>query len=434
MTNRVKHLDGLDGQLECRTGAGCGRAAAGKSRRHIGGQNQPCGLSETAVPAIRDLTVLNDTKVDYQNLRLIATSEPAFLKAKTWHLDRLGSEQSLRVSDLDIPLDGPLLGRLTEAEKAVVTFRLLTEDASELAAAELPVELLPRNQWGGISYLPDMVAAFVQPNEPAVERLLKQTSEVLRKAGKSGAIDGYTNGAKRAWELTSAVWTAVGSMELDYALPPASFERTGQKVRGPGQIADSGLATCLDLTLLFCAALEQAGLHPIAVFTEGHAFAGVWLKAEEFTTAVVDDVTALRKRVRLKELVLFETTLVTHRPMPKFSYAVDKGAEQISEAEEQKFGLAVDIRRARLQRIKPLASSEVAARNSEPSQEVVVEPDFEEAPELPEDVHPTSCEETPERPEDRLTRWQRKLLDLSLRNNLLNFKATKKAVKKLDAR
>lgn len=387
---------------------------------------------QNAIPAIRDLTVLNDTKVDYQSLRLVATSEPAFLKTKSWHIDRLGAEQSIRISDLDIPLDGPLLGRLTEAEKAVVTFRLLTQDSEELAVAELPVELLPRNQWGGISYLPDMVAAFVQPNEPAVERLLKQTSEVLRKAGKSGAIDGYSGGAKRAWELASAVWTGVGAMGLDYALPPASFERTGQKVRGPAQIAESGLATCLDLTLLFCAALEQAGLHPIVVFTHGHAFAGVWLKAEEFTTAVVDDVTALRKRVRLKELVLFETTLVTHRPMPKFSYAVEKGAEQISEAEEEKFGLAVDIRRARLQRIKPLASSEVVARTDVPAQEAAVEPDFEDAPDLPEDIHQTSNEEIPERPEDRLTRWQRKLLDLSLRNNLLNFKASKKAVK-LDA-
>ncbi|MBY1008817.1 DUF4011 domain-containing protein, partial [Pseudomonas aeruginosa] len=32
-------------------------------------------------------------------------------------------------------------------------------------------------------------------------------------------------------------------------------------------------------------------------------------------------------------------------------------------------------------------------------------------------------------PKDRLARWQRKLLDLSLRNNLLNFKAGKKAVR-----
>ncbi|WP_331715163.1 hypothetical protein [Pseudomonas arsenicoxydans] len=65
-------------------------------------------------------------------------------------------------------------------------------------------------------------------------------------------------------------------MKLDYALPPASFEQSGQKIRSPDQIADFGLATCLDLTLLFCAALEQIGLNPVIVFTHGHAFAGLW--------------------------------------------------------------------------------------------------------------------------------------------------------------
>ncbi|MDE1164686.1 MAG: hypothetical protein PW845_04705 [Pseudomonas sp.] len=72
----------------------------------------------------------------------------------------------------------------------------------------------------------------------------------------------------------------------------------------------------MDLTLLFCAALEQVGLNPVIVFTHGHAFAGLWLKPEEFTTALVDDVTAVRKRVKLQELVLFETTLVTQNPIP----------------------------------------------------------------------------------------------------------------------
>ena len=36
------------------------------------------------------------------------------------------------------------------------------------------------------------------------------------------------------------------------------------------------------------------------------------MKAEEFSISVVDDISALRKRVKLKELILFETTLVTH--------------------------------------------------------------------------------------------------------------------------
>ncbi|MBB5392599.1 MULTISPECIES: DUF3320 domain-containing protein [unclassified Herbaspirillum] len=389
---------------------------------------------QNAVPVIHELAVINETENSYRDLKLVVASEPSFLKPKTWHLDHLAAGQTIRINDLDIGLEGALLGRLTESEKAILKLDLVTAGSEPLsiAASEQTVELLPRNQWGGLSSLPDMVAAFVQPNEPAVERVLKRAAEVLRKAGKSGSLNGYQEGAKRAWELVSAIWTAIGSMGLDYALPPASFEREGQKVRGPGQIEESGLGTCMDLTLLLCAALEQAGLNPLIVFQRGHAFPGVWLKNEEFSSTVIDDITALRKRVKLREMVLFESTLIVQRPLPAFSFTVVKGEEHISEAEEGIFELAIDIRRARLQRIKPLASEKAIERDtSDQRHPQTQDARWEEPPEQLDSVGAEPVVED-ERPEDRLSRWQRKLLDLSLRNNLLSFKAGKKSVK-LDA-
>jgi very-short-patch-repair endonuclease len=385
---------------------------------------------QNAVPMLRELSIVNDAMETAKDLELRVESFPAFLKLKRWRIDEVEAGSRYHITDLDIQLDGALLTRLTEAEKASVSFVLhrVTEKPEELVRLDCTVELLPRNQWGGLSDLPDLVAAFVQPNEPAVERLLKQTAEILRKNGKSPVLDGYNGGPKRAWELASGIWSAIASMGLDYALPPASFEHTGQKIRGPAQIAESSLATCLDLALLFCSAIEQAGLNPLLVFTKGHAFAGVWLKPEEFSTTVVDDVTALRKRVKLKELVLFETTLVTQRPPPLFSFAVQLGAQQISEEKEEAFELAVDIRRARLQRIKPLASAETPAAAGSIETSQVAEPPIEDAPDLPDDE---IAEPDPAtlNPKDRLIRWQRKLLDLSLRNNLLNFKGGKKSLK-----
>lgn len=384
---------------------------------------------QNAVPMLRELSIINDTAREAKDLELRIASMPGFVKPKIWRIDAVAAGSRCRIPDLDVQLDGTLLTRLTEAEQAVVTLTLrYRDDASpDLAQHERTVELLPRNQWGGLSHLPDLVAAFVQPNEPAVERLLKQAAEVLRKNGKSPALDGYKGGSKRAWELSSAIWSAVAAMGLDYALPPASFEHTGQKVRGPGQIAESGLATCLDLALLFCAAIEQAGLNPLLVFTKGHAFAGVWLRCEEFSSTVVDDVTALRKRVKLKELVLFETTLATQRPAPRFSFAAQHAAQQIGEDKEETFELAVDIRRARMQRIKPLASAEAPVAGTAQEQPTVLEPAFDESPDLPDDN--AGADPATLNPKDRLARWQRKLLDLSLRNNLLNFKSGKNALK-----
>ncbi|WPB57380.1 DUF3320 domain-containing protein [Xylophilus sp. GOD-11R] len=386
---------------------------------------------QNSVPMLRDLKIANDTEAALHGLDVWVDATPAFLKPKVWRIEEVAAGETCSVSDLDVQLDGPFLTRLTEAEKATVTFTLRPRGDSTqvIARADRKVELLPRNQWGGLSHLPDLVAAFVQPNDPAVDRLLKQAAEVLRNNNKNPALDGYAGGNKRAWELASAIWSAIASLGLDYALPPASFEHAGQKVRGTSHILESGLATCLDLALMFCSALEQAGLNPVLVFTKGHAFAGLWLKAEQFTTVVVDDVTAVRKRVKLKEMVVFETTIITHRPAPSFTYATERGVEQIGEPLEETFELLVDVRRARMQRIKPLANAEAIAPSAAVEQPIIAEPAFAEAPELPEEDASPEVDAGALNPKDRLARWQRKLLDLSLRNNLLNFKGSKKALK-----
>lgn len=387
--------------------------------------------AQNAVPTLRELSVVNGSSKRIRELELRIESVPAVLKSRSWRIEEIEAGSRYHVTDLDIQLDGAMLSCLVEADQATVSLvlRQVGENLAELTRLKCSVDLLPRNHWGGFSDLPDLVAAFVQPNEPAVERLLKRAADILRKNSKSPALDGYNGGPRRAWELASSIWSAIAAMGLDYALPPASFELAGQKVRTSAHIAESGLATCFDLALLFCSAIEQAGLNPILVFIKGHAFAGVWLKKEEFSTTVVDDVTALRKRVKLQELALFETTLVTQRPAPSFSYATQVGAQQISAENEESFELAIDIRRARLQRIKPLASSEppLSSHDIEPYE--ISEPPLEEAPDLPDEDFSVEPDLEMQNPNDRLARWQRKLLDLSLRNNLLNFRGGKKSLK-----
>jgi very-short-patch-repair endonuclease len=382
---------------------------------------------QNSVPVLLELAVVNNSEQDLNELTLTLSSSPPFIKSKSWHIDVAASRQKLHISDRDLQLEGALLGRLNESEVVQISLTLMI-DGESVADYEQTIELLPRNHWSGIGHMPEMVAAHVQPNDPQVERILKKAATILREHQKDAALNGYAGGPKRAWELGSAIWAAIGSNGLDYALPPASFEYTGQKIRTPGQIADTGLATCMDSTLLICAALEQCGLNPLIVFTKGHAFAGLWLKSEEFSTAIVDDITALRKRVKLKELIVFETTFLTQHPCPTFMRAIEQGEKKISEEEESNFELVVDVKRARMQRIKPLANDDAnSSFVSAAEQPDALEPVFDEAPDLPDDEI-RRTDELSSKPTDRLDLWQRKLLDLSLRNNLLNFKASKRAI------
>lgn len=380
---------------------------------------------QNSVPLLHELLVENPADEPVENLAVVLSASPAFLEEKIWRIDSLHGEQYM--PDRELRLSASYLADLTEGMQGEIRIEVRKDDANgELLTAETyPVELLAINHWGGTGSMPELLPAFCMPNDPAVDKVLKAASEVLRRAGKSCAIDGYEGRSRsRTWELASAIWSAIAGMKLSYTLPPASFEKEGQKIRTPGAIMEGGVATCLDTSMLFAAALEQARLNPIIILTEGHAFVGLWLQPQEFSQLTTDEAMAVRKRIELQEIVVFESTLVTNSPVPSFSQAVEEAKRKLNDDE---FHMAIDVRRARMRRIRPLAlpsNNKVLAANVEAAPPPAES--LEEAPALPGfDVEVVT---EPETADDRITLWQRKLLDLTARNRLLHLPPTSKHV------
>ena len=380
---------------------------------------------QNAVPVLRELEITNNSESDYDDLALTLIASPAFLEGKTWKIDRLPKGDSLHITDRDLKLNAAYLADLSESLRGELKLRLYYADHT-LAEETFEIEILANNEWGGAGVMPELLAAFAVPNDPAVDRLLKSASDVLRSAGKKDSIDGYSGQSRsRTWELTSALWSSVCGLKLSYALPPSSFEMQGQKVRTPSKILDGGVATCLDTALLFAALAEQAGLNPLMILTKGHAFVGVWLQPQEFSQLITDEASAVRKRIELNELVVFETTLATQAIPPSFSQAVETAKRQVN---DEDFIMAIDLRRARMQRIKPLALS---GQRFQLDQSVAEHPAaadaLEEAPLLPGFDVEISIE--PDSPTSKLNLWQRKLLDLTTRNRLLHLPDGAKCVR-----
>ena len=386
---------------------------------------------QSAVAFLRELQISNDDREQrLDNVFINLSSTPSFLKPKSWRLDRIAPEGSILIKDRDVELDGGFLLSLADTVRGTVTIAV-EKAGSILAEVTNPIELLSYNEWGGSGYMPELLAAFCTPNDPAVDRVLRDASLILRKAGKPDGIDGYQAGSRqRVWEIASAIYTAISNLGISYSVPPASFEQDGQKIRLPSHILENRIATCLDCSLLFAAAFEQAGLNPVVVLPKGHAVVGVWLQPEELSTIVIDEAETLRKRIQLKELVLIETTCVTSHPAPPFSKAVSAALDVIAPHKDVTFNSAVDIRRARAHRITPLGlKSAQTLRSVEGEITERVELTLEEAPALPNFDGGIEDEDSPETPAGRLERWQRKLLDLSARNPLLNHKSTKTSLR-----
>ncbi len=375
---------------------------------------------------LRDLRIENLDEVErLDDVVVTLESNPGFIKPKSWHVDRIAPRGAVAVKHRDIELDGGFLLKLSESMAGTVSIRA-EKDGALLAEESRPVELLAFNEWGGAGYMPELLPAFAMPNDPAVDRILHQASRLLRRAGKPDGLDGYQSGSRqRVWQMASAIYSAIANLGITYAVPPASFERDGQKIRIPSLIEDVKVATCLDTAMLFASVFEQAGLNPIVALPQGHAVVGVWLQPEELSTIVIEDAETLRKRCNLQELVLIETTFATSHPTPPFSRALDAALATIASEHDDTFGVAVDIRRARALRISPLGlKGEDKGAQAKAVEGTIAELPMEEAPALP-DFDREEEEAAAETPAGRLERWQRKLLDLSARNPLLNYKSSK---------
>ena len=376
---------------------------------------------QNAVPPLREITLVNDTARELTGLRLELTADPTFLTPRSWTVDHLAPGQRLHLLDRDVTIAAGFARDLSEAERGTVRLALHDGQGKTLASMQRPITILAVDDWGGADAMPELLPAFVTPNDPAVEKVLRAASQALAAAGRPDALNGYESGDRaRVYETVSAIWSAIAGLDLSYALPPASFEARGQKIRSPGSIYDGRVATCLDTALLFAAAIEQAGLHPLVVLTHGHAFAGAWIERDQFAELITDDVAALRNRLDLGTIVLFETTMVTGVNKARFSQACAESKRQLEAIEPGDFFLAVDVRRARMQSITPLATAKAAGVAAD---EGVTIEGVEAAPERYRgSIDSASDDEVATgAPSDRIEEWQRKLLDLTARNRLLNL-------------
>jgi Protein of unknown function (DUF4011)/AAA domain len=348
------------------------------------------------------------------------SSEPPFVTPGVWRIDRVADADVHHLTTVDLKLNQAFLSGLSASRRAEILIRVESSDEA-LVERRIEVNLLPPAYWGGSAAAPELLAAFVRPTDPSIDVILREAADKLSTAGRNSAIDGYRAGKKaRAWEIAEAIWTALVGHSLAYVLPPKSFERQGQMVRTPSDILSRRVGTCLDLALLYASCLEQAGLNPILVLIEGHAFAGLWLVDEDFSMGVIDDAQALRKRIQLQEIVFIETTMLTGDNPARFRQAADAAAKHLADDAPKSLEFAVDVRRARKAQIRPIDLGESSASP--------LEPKLQAAPLHELDTPPGFEEEQPVKPSKeertltRLESWKNSLLDLSLRNRLLNFK------------
>jgi len=394
-------------------------------------------LQQNAVPVVHELALrLDEGSQPLRDLLITVQIEPEISERWEARVESLAPGGEVVFAAPEIVLRPEALVNLEERSRAslvvLVHGREGDEEPEVLRRTVSPIDLLAYNEWPGLVLLPELIAAFVLPNHPAVAPILVSAAGRLEGWTGNANLDAYqTADRDRPRLMVAAIHDAIRDLGITYVEAPASFEEHGQKVRTPDQVTREKLGNCLDLTCLMASCLEQAGLHPVIVFLKDHAVLGAWLVPSQFTGAAVDPL-RVKKRAELSEVVLLEVTHLTHADA-SFDETEAAGLRAVDDQEEHR--VAVDIREARARGIRPLP-----ARLSGGSGWRAITPLSDSARKAPapspltvrdslrqrtsQTLRRVSAEPAPE----RIARWTSHLLDLTLRNRLLNYRETRRAV------
>ena len=389
--------------------------------------------TQNFIAPLQQLRITNNTDQVWYDLEVRISADPEFAQPLILKLAQLDIGQSHLIVKPEWILNQDWLSKRSESMKANVFVRVWHQD-KQLAQAVYPIEVLAYHEWSGFRQLPELLVAFAQPNSHAISELQRKASEkLLKQFGLS--LNGYQALSREAvMRQIAAVYAAVSDWEIHYANPPASFTDKGQKIRLPNQIQQDRMGTCLDTCLLLVSCLEQVGLNPLIFLEQGHAWVGCWLIDQQLAQTSLDDAAAIRKRIDAGEMLAIESTGMTPQVGMPFAQAVRAGAEYLSEARQQNFQLAIDVRRSRQGlKILPLSlpqdrhntlSNALSEQPEQPQEQVIDEVSL---PPLSLDVIVNSTSEVVT-DRNRIDVWRSKLLDLTLRNKLINFKPNKQSV------
>lgn len=387
----------------------------------------PCinyAMIHNHVPSCNFCELMNSDEADWNNIKVSIDGE--LIKYSESILEIIPPGQNIQINNLEISPESEKLIELTEGIDT--NFHLTITISGEIAHQQIfPIKLMAYDQWTGSKIMPELLATFVTPNHPILSRISVKASQFLEKWTGNSALDEYqTQDPNRVRAQVAAIYEALRSESLIYSTVPASFETSGQRIRLVDNVLTSKLGTCIDLTLLYASCLEANGIHPLLVLLKGHILVGAWLTEDIYHQTVGDDASFLLKGSAngISDIVLVETTAVASSQNISFEEAATMAQRELKE--ENRFELFIDVYRCRLDKIRPLP------QRINHNGEWQIENSGIEHENVTQRIHQLDRYEIKlEDSKDEITKqiiWERKLLDFSLRNNLINIRLGRRVI------
>ena len=386
---------------------------------------------------VRALAVASSTAEILDATITVSVTSQGFALTQPWSA-QVGSIAKLPIvfDEIDLSFDSALL--LQQSQSHVGEIRVSVSSVDGFTAEVFwNVKIESPDTWHISDNNVTSLAAFVQPQDPTLNVIQEKALQILRDREQTAAWTGYQS-ASHVRPMVEALYGAVLSLGINYSNPPASWDASGQRIRGAQTILSDKVGTCLDTALLFASLLERVDIAPLVALIPGHAFVGYWTSlfvTEGSEPSSVEKERTIADVINLIDagfVELFETTCVCEGMQLDYSAAIAEskarmsGKKVLSDAQNQ--SVLIDIAACRIP--GPLSVNPLPVRYVTP------EGNIELVEYKPAEINASILKERLANEAKAgsilgaaaidapfvVKRWLDSLLDLSLRNPLINFR------------
>lgn len=373
---------------------------------------------------IKKIVLENNSAEMYEGLRIVFACDSDILSAEPVLIDSLPPEAKIKVTEhITVRMNAVKLYALTEALPCRIVAHLVGGTGEILAVCEHSFILTPINEAKSCAENCCNYACYITPNSRRVADIIRLAREELQKIRPmEPSFIGYdSNDIDYVRMEMMAIYNALKRCRIAYSMPPAYFEKA-QKVRLADQVLEEGQGTCLDLTILYCSCLESVGLNPVMILLDDHAFAACFLREATFVGYTCKDVGAVFNGSAMgnMEMELVECTAFVESSLFSFTQATEAARNRITFYTGE--FTAVDVVKCHHSVFRPIPELKRDENGN-----LYVDP-FDSEGDAEFERKGTDADGvlfSSEKKEDKFSYWERKLLDLTLANKLINFRITR---------
>ncbi len=364
------------------------------------------------MPLFTTFRLYNRGQAPAQNVTVTVGGNTDLILPRTVEIAEIPNESSIQV-EVDKLLNPKYLAELESPENCTVNIAV-TCGKNTVCQLKANVECLPIDYWGGLSGNVEMLASLVRPKVADCQKILAEAGLQLKTWGYSAEWSGYSGNDRNAVRsAAAAIFSALRGQNVEAKPQPALDQAVS--AGGITTVISSKSATPLEMALLYASCLEAAKLNAVLVLGKERVGVGLWLYESCFATTTQDDMSVIGKYILdgVNNLAVFDANDLFSHKNASFTTSASHFASQLKRGE---YEVCIDVKRCRIGGVFPIPIKVRSGGRYELLGEAQFS--YDQKPGELIDAGKYSLEKGASKEQT----WQRRLLDLSLKNNLLNFR------------